>query len=170
VKSKGIRDLTYISLCVAIMAVLSQIAIPVGTVPITIQAFVVALIGYFLGFKKGLVAMAVYVLLGLVGAPVFASFQGGLHTLISYTGGFIFGYFPFVSLCGIRGTAAARITFGIIGLLACHLMGVIQYMLLSELDFWYALLAVSVPYLAKDVALVIGAYFVSEVMKKRLKS
>lgn len=169
-KKDKIRELTYISLCVAIMAVLSQIAIPVGAVPVTVQAFVVALIGYFLGAKKGMASMVVYILLGLVGVPVFASFQGGLNTLIGYTGGFIFGYLPFVCLCGIKGRAATRISFGMLGLLICHLLGVIQYMLLSELDFLSALVVVSVPFLLKDIALVIGAYFVSEAMRKRLKT
>lgn len=168
-KKERIRELTYISLCVSVMAVLSQIAIPTGTVPITLQVFVVALIGYFLGAKNGLIAMTVYILLGLVGAPVFASFQGGLHTLISYTGGFIFGYLPFVFLCGIKGKASARIALGIVGLLLCHLVGTVQYMLLSSLNVWSALIVVSLPFLAKDIALVISAYFVSETMKKRLK-
>ncbi len=168
-KREKIRELTYISLCVAIMAILSQIAIPIGAVPITIQAFVVALIGYFMGVKNGLAAMVAYILLGLVGVPVFASLQGGIGTLISYTGGFIFGYLPFVCLCGIKGNAPVRISLGVLGLLICHLSGVIQYMCLSELGFWSALLVVSVPFLLKDVALVIGAYSVSRILEKRLE-
>lgn len=168
-KKEKIREITYISLCVAIMAVLSQIAIPIGAVPLTIQTFVVSLIGYFLGVKSGAVAVTVYILLGLVGMPVFASLQGGLHVLISYTGGFIFGYLPFVCLCGIKGCAWRSITLGICGLLACHTIGIIQYMVLSELSFWGAFLVVSLPYLAKDVALVVAAYFVSQELKKKPK-
>lgn len=168
-KRNKIRNLTYVSLCVAIMAVLSQIAIPVGAVPLTIQSFVVALVGYFLGVKAGLCTVAVYILLGLVGAPVFAGFQGGFHTLISYTGGFIFGYLPFVILCGIRGKRWQRIALGTVGLVLCHLCGTVQYMLLAEMSFWKAALVVSLPFLVKDVFLVVGAYFVSEVLNKRLK-
>ena len=168
-KKDKVREMTYISLCVAVMAVVSQIAIPVGAVPITIQAFVVALIGYFLGTKNGVIVVTVYILLGLVGVPVFASLQGGLHVLVGYTGGFVFGYLPFVCLSGIRGRTGVRIVLGIVGLLACHLAGTVQYMFLSDLNFGKALLVVSVPFLAKDIALVIGAYFVSETMRKRLK-
>ena len=168
-KRNKIRNLTYVSLCVAIMAVLSQIAIPVGAVPLTIQSFVVALIGYFLGGKAGLCTVAVYILLGLVGAPVFAGFQGGFHTLISYTGGFIFGYLPFVLLCGIRGKRWQRIALGVVGLLFCHMCGTVQYTLLAEMSFWKASLVVSLPFLVKDAFLVVGAYFVSEVLNKRLK-
>ena len=163
------RSITYISLCVAVMAVLSQIAIPIGAVPVTIQAFVVALIGYFLGAKAGLCTIVVYVLLGVVGAPVFAGLRGGFQVLISYTGGFIFGYLPFVVLCGLNGKGWQKITLGIVGLLLCHLCGAIQYMLLSNIGFFGALLVVSLPFLIKDIVLVIASYFVSKVFKKRLK-
>ena len=168
-RREGIRELTYVSLSVAIMAVLSQIAIPIGAVPITIQAFVVALIGYFLGAKKGFAAVTVYILLGLVGVPVFASLQGGFQVLIGYTGGFVFGYLPFVLLCGIGSGRVASIALGIVGLLACHIAGTVQYMLLSGISLWGALIVASLPYLVKDIALVVAAYFVSETMKKRLK-
>lgn len=168
-KKERIRSLTFISLCVAIMAVLSQIAIPTGAVPITLQVFVVALIGYFLGAKNGLIAITVYILLGLVGVPVFASFQGGLHTLISYTGGFIFGYIPFVLLCGIKGSAPTCLVLGGCGLLACHLSGAVQYACLSGLGLCGAVLVVSVPFLLKDALLVVAAYYVSRIMKKRIK-
>lgn len=167
-KRSKIRELTYISLCVAIMAVLSQIAIPTGAVPITLQTFVVALTGYFLGFKNGLIAIITYVLLGLVGVPVFASFQGGLHILIGYTGGFIFGYLPFVALCGINAKRTTRIILGIMGVLVCHMFGVIQYSLLAEINIFASFVAVSLPFLIKDVALVVGAYFVSESLRKKI--
>lgn len=168
-KRDRIKALTHISLCVAIMAILSQIAIPTGAVPLTIQTFVVSLIGYFLGAKNGLLTVLVYVLLGLVGVPVFAGFQGGIQVLINYTGGFIFGYFPFVLLCGIKGNRWQRITLGLAGLILCHLCGVVQYMCLSKLNFWFAAIVVSLPYFFKDVALVVIAYFIGEVMCKRLK-
>ena len=129
----------------------------------------VALIGYFLGMKMGVCTIVAYILLGLVGAPVFAGFQGGFQVLISYTGGFIFGYIPFAFLCGVGGKRWQKIVFGICGLLVCHLAGVIQYMLLSELSPWGAMLVVSLPFLLKDVFLVVGACFVSDVLKKRLK-
>lgn len=168
-KRGRVNALTYISLCVAIMAALAQVAIPIGAVPLTIQVFTVALIGYFLGAKNGAVTVITYVLLGLVGVPVFANFQGGLHTLIGYTGGFIFGYLPFAILCGIKGKGYQKIALGILGLLVCHIFGIVQYMCLSSLSFHLAFIAVSLPYILKDVILVICAYFVSETLVKRLK-
>lgn len=169
-KRERIRDITFVALCVAIMAVVSQLAIPFGPVPFTLQAFAVSLIGYFLGLKRGLAAVAVYIAVGAVGVPVFAGFNGGFGALISYTGGFIFGYLPFVCLCALGKAGWQKICFGSCGLLLCHLAGVIQYMLLSSLSLWVSFFTVSLPFLLKDIILVIGAYFVSKALNKRLKN
>ena len=49
-KREKIKELTEVSLFVAVMAVVSQIAIPTSAVPITLQTFVIALSGFFMGF------------------------------------------------------------------------------------------------------------------------
>jgi biotin transport system substrate-specific component len=99
-KKEKIKSITYVALFVAIIAVVSQIAIPMPSlVPITLQTLVIAMCGYLLGLKRGLVAIIVYIALGAVGAPVFSSFQGGFSVLIGYTGGFIWGFIPLVILC-----------------------------------------------------------------------
>ena len=53
---------------------------PTG-VPITVQVFAVALVGVILGWKRGVLAVLVYILIGAVGVPVFANFKGGLSVL-----------------------------------------------------------------------------------------
>lgn len=164
-----IRSITFIALCASIMAVLSQLAIPLGPVPLTVQAFTVSLIGFYLGGKCGLASVAVYIALGAVGAPVFAGLQGGFGVLIGYTGGFVWGYMPFVCMCGLGRRPAVKITCGICGLVLCHLIGTIQYAILAELSVGKALLIVSAPYILKDVFLVVGAFFVAKTLKKRLK-
>ncbi len=165
-KREAIKSLTFVPLCVAIMAILSQLSIPIGTVPMTLQVLSVAFIGYFLGAKNGLTAIIVYILLGAVGVPVFAGLQGGFHMLISYTGGFIFGFIPFACLCGMGDKKWAKIALGIFGLLLCHVIGVIQYSVLSRLTLWLSFLAVSLPYLLKDIILTVAAYFIAERVKQ----
>ena len=155
-KRERIRDITFVSLCVAVLSVVSQLSIPTGAVPITLQVLAVSMIGYFLGVKKGLLTVAVYILIGIVGVPVFSGFQGGIGVVLGYTGGFIVGFIPFVLLCGIKCKQIwVRVSFGICGLTICHLLGIVQYMRLSELDFVSALLVVSAPYIIKDAILTI---------------
>lgn len=168
-KKDKIKNITYIALFVSAMAVISQIAIPIGAVPITVQTFVIALTGYFLGAKTGTLAVFVYIALGCVGAPVFANFQGGFHMIIGYTGGFIIGFLPFAILCGIGKKPALQISFGFLGLVVCHIFGVLQYMLVSGVSLFTSFLAVSLPFLIKDILLTLCAYFLSKTLKTRLK-
>ncbi|SRR5690625_724093 len=64
----------------------------VGGVPITLQTFFAVLAGLVLGSRLGAFSMFVYMMLGLVGAPVFAQFKGGVGMILSPTFGFILSF------------------------------------------------------------------------------
>ena len=166
------RTLVYIGMFAAVLAVLSQIAIPMPTgMPLTLQTFAVALTGAVLGWRLALASTAVWVLIGAVGVPVFANFSGGFRVLVGYTGGFIWGFFIMAALCGI-GSAMKNKPFGlevgILGLLICHVLGSFQYALIANVGFWHSVLLVSVPYLIKDVISVVLAFSVGTMIKSRL--
>ena len=74
-------DVAYIGMFVAVMAICSWISIP-ATVPFTLQTFAVFMAVGLLGGKRGTIAVVTYVLLGAVGAPVFAGFAGGIGALL----------------------------------------------------------------------------------------
>ena len=84
----SIRDIAYIAVFTALMAVCSWISIPTA-IPFTLQTMGVFLAVGLLGGKRGTLAVTAYVLLGAVGAPVFANFSGGLGVLMGQTGGYI---------------------------------------------------------------------------------
>ena len=84
-------DLVYIAMSVALITVCSWIQIP-ATIPFTLQTFAVFLTVSLLGGWRANVAVLVYILLGALGAPVFASFKGGIGALMGPTGGYIFGF------------------------------------------------------------------------------
>ena len=134
--SKYIKSITQIALIVAIMCVFAQLSFYFGPVPITMQPLIIAFTGYFLGLKKGTIAVCVYLLLGIAGAPVFSAFNGGFHMLISYTGGFLWGYIPLVVFCGIAKEKRIGIALGFIGMMVCHLLGTLQYSLISKINFF----------------------------------
>lgn len=166
------RTLVYIGMFAAVLAVLSQIAIPMPTgMPLTLQTFAVALTGAVLGWRLSLASTAVWVLLGAVGVPVFANFSGGFRVLVGYTGGFIWGFFFMAALCGV-GSAMKNKPFGLelgfLGLLICHILGSLQYALIANVGFWQSVLLVSVPYLIKDVISVVLAFSVGTMVRVRL--
>lgn len=168
------KRMVYTALFAALIAVLSQISIPLPSgVPITLQTFAVAFAGFFLGRKYGLAAVAVYVALGAAGAPVFAGFTGGAYKLVNVTGGFIWGFFPFVIMTGARSPETDRISaavLSVLGLAMCHLIGVAQYAALTGNGFAASALVVSAPYIVKDVLSVTLAAMLSSAVSRRLRS
>ena len=172
------KNIVFIGLFAAIVAVLSQLSIPLPTnVPITLQTFAVALAGYFLGWKKGTIALVVYVLLGAVGAPVFSGWKGGYTVLTGFTGGFIYGFIIMALMCGLGSSLFSSkkisgkviaVALGIAGLLIDHFCGAVQYAFVAKISLSKSIWVVSVPFLVKDIISVIAAYLISEELVKRL--
>lgn len=117
-KKLSTRELCHIGIFTAIIAVCAQIIIPQpGGVPFTLQAWAVSLAGLILGSKNGTLAALVYVLLGAVGAPVFAGFSGGFGVIMRPTGGFILT-FPIVALLAGLGERKGGLVWVVLGLIA----------------------------------------------------
>jgi biotin transport system substrate-specific component len=91
-----VRDMTWMAMFVALLAISGMFSIPVGPVPITLQTLVVMLAGSVLGAKRGFVSMVVFILLAAVGAPVLSGGGGGIASLLGPTGGYIFSW-PFAA-------------------------------------------------------------------------
>ena len=99
------RMLALAALFAAVTAAANFIKIPVGVVPITLLFFATALAGVLLGPRWGAASQAVYVVLGLVGLPVFTG-GGGLGYVLQPSFGFLLGLIPAAWVIGMlsRGT------------------------------------------------------------------
>ncbi len=88
------RDAALVLAAAALTAASAQISIPVpgSPVPVTGQTFAVLLSGAALGANRGAAAMSLYVLLGLVGLPVFADASSGWSVVWGATGGYLIGF------------------------------------------------------------------------------
>lgn len=104
-------DLAYIAIFAVVMAVCSWISIPM-TVPFTLQTFGVFMAVGVLGGKRGTLAVLVYILLGVVGVPVFAGFSGGIGVLLNTTGGYIVGFlFSALVMWGIEKVLGKKLLY-----------------------------------------------------------
>ena len=126
------RDLTYIALFAVLMAVCAWITIPM-TVPFTLQIFAVFAALATLGGRRGTYAVAVYLLLGAVGLPVGAGFQGGLGWLLGTTGGYIVGFLCIALIywlitAKLGESLPVSIAASVLGLLVCYLFGTAWFM------------------------------------------
>lgn len=88
------KNITLIALLIALLSIFAQFSIPIGPVPITLQTFIVLLIGALLPPKDAFLTTTLYLIIGLFGLPVFAGFQGGPHAFLLPTFGFILSWIP----------------------------------------------------------------------------
>lgn len=109
-----VRNLVLAALFAALTAVAAQLSfrLPFTPVPFTLQVLAVFLAGLLLGARWGAVAMAVYLLLGAVGLPVFAGGGAGLARLVGPTAGYLWSY-PIAA--AVAGYLARRSVAGIQG-------------------------------------------------------
>jgi biotin transport system substrate-specific component len=148
-------QLVLCALFAAVTAILSQLAIPIGPVPINLATFSVFCAGALLGSRLGALSQLIYVLLGAVGVPVFAMFTGGVGRLTGPTGGFIVGY---AAAAWIVGTLARRWgdRFSALALAMAagagsyFLLGSVWFMIVTQSDLSQALMACVIPFLPGD--------------------
>ena len=164
-----IKNITTSALCAALIALLAQIILPLpGGVPLTMQTLGIAFCGFYLGYGRGCAVVAVYLLLGATGLPVFSGFSGGFSALIGPAGGYLWGFLPMVFLCGIKGNAPYRLGLGALGLLLCHGSGLLWYSFSTHAGIGAALLTISLPTLWKDALCLPLALWISTRLKKIL--
>lgn len=168
------REIVFTAMFTAITAVLSILTIPTPSgVPITLQTFAIALCGFVIGCKLGTISVLLYVLIGLIGVPVYAGMSAGPGVLFGASGGYIFGFILMAFFCGLGMrfyNKLMHLLFGIIGLACCHVLGVIQLKFVLSMTWMGALMAGTVPFLVKDVISVVGAYVVALAVKKALQA
>lgn len=123
------------ALCAALIAVCSQIAIPLPMIPINLALLAVYLTAFVLEGRGAMLAVGLYLLLGAVGLPVFAGFKGGLHALVGNTGGYLLGYLCAAGLIAAlrpwADTLWKRALACLGGLLACYIPGTAWFVMLT---------------------------------------
>ena len=131
-KRIAVRDIAYIALFIALIALCSWITIPL-TVPITLQTFAVFVTVGLLGWRRGFLAVLLYLLLGAIGIPVFSGFSGGAGVLLGATGGYLIGFLFTALLTGLLIDRFGRRVFVmavamLAGLLVCYAFGTVWFM------------------------------------------
>ena len=164
------REMVVAALCTAIIAVCSQIQIPMPSgVPVTLQTFAIALCGFLLAPKYAAAAVTVYLLLGAAGVPVFAQFTSGAQVLLGMTGGFLFGFLALAVLSALSKKTFPSLGLSLLGLVICHAAGVLQFMLVMHMGFIETVLAVSAPFILKDIVSVILALLLAKRVRPLLE-
>lgn len=173
----GTKDYALMAQAAALMAVCSWISIP-AAVPFTMQTFAVFLTVGLLGGRRGTIAVAVYLLLGAVGLPVFSGFSGGLGYMMGPTGGYIIG-FLFSALVMwaaekfIGKSTPVLVASMVAGLLVCYAFGTAWFMVVyskgnEAIGLGAALSMCVIPYIIPDALKIMLAALLTRRLRKHV--
>ncbi len=158
------KQMVLIGMMTALTCILGpfSIPIPVSPVPISFTNLVIYLSVYVLGMKHGTVSCVVYLLLGLVGLPVFSGFSGGVGKIAGPTGGYLIGFLFLALIAGFFiEYFQGKLIFAVIGLImgtaVCYLFGTIWLSAQMGLDFIAGLGVGVIPYLPGDAIKIVIA-------------
>ncbi|MCQ4021413.1 MULTISPECIES: biotin transporter BioY [unclassified Ruminococcus] len=171
VKRSATYSIVLTALFAALTAVFSQIAIPIGPVPINLAMFSVFVAGGLLGIRRAMISQLVYVLLGAVGVPVFAGFKGGFAAIAGPTGGYIIGYIlaagTIALICRFWNKKIVALAVAmVVGLAVCYSFGTAWFVISTGSQLWYSLTICVFPFLPGDAAKIIAAVLLCSRLKK----
>ncbi|MEY8000553.1 biotin transporter BioY [Clostridium sp. Mt-5] len=170
----SVKEMSTAAIFTAITAILAQISIPLPftPVPITFQIFAVYISAIILGSRLGTLSQIIYLLLGAIGIPVFASFTGGLQTIVGPSGGFLISY-PIISyIIGKISEKDLNPIMSILGLIVsliiCYSIGTIQFHFVTNVPIQKSILLCVAPFVPLDTAKIIVAYLAGHKIKQSL--
>ncbi len=173
-------NIVLIAVSAALITICSWISITIGPVPFTLQTMAIFAVLMTIGGPRGSIAVVIYLLLGLVGVPVFAGFKGGPASFLGPTGGFLVG-FAVASLVWIllekllrdkmSSSAVKRILYGVINAVICEVVmytiGVIWFMVVygqqtGPVGLGATLTMCVVPFIIPDIVKIAVAIVIGE--------
>ena len=131
------KNMVLCAMFVALIAVGAFIRIPIPVVPFTLQILFINLAGLLLGGKLGAIAAGSYMIIGLIGLPVFAE-GGGLSYVFKPSFGYIIGFIVSAYVTGIIANKVYNPSYkrllaaNFIGLAIVYLFGMIYYYIMSN--------------------------------------
>ncbi len=166
------RSMAVTALMAAVLCVIGPLAIPIGPVPLSLALVGVYLCAYILGYKKGTLAVAIYILIGTVGLPVFSGFAGGPAKLFGPTGGYIAGYILTALVCGLFVEKFEQwylhVAGMVLGLFLCYALGTAWFMFSMKVTLAEALATCVLPFILFDLIKIALALFLGASVKKAL--
>ena len=172
-------QLTLTAVMAAVICVLGpiSIAIPVSPVPISLGSMAVYLAVTVLGMKLGTLSCLIYLLLGLVGLPVFAGGSAGAAKLFGPTGGYLIGYLFLALIAGAfvgrfaenkwKNIAFAALGM-ILGTIVLYALGTAWLAYSAGMDFQAALWAGVIPFIPGDLVKMVIAVLLGSAVRGRL--
>ena len=166
------QQMALVAIMTALTCILAPFSLPIGPVPISLTNLVIYFSLYLLGWKLGTLSYVIYLLIGLVGVPVFSGFTAGPAKLFGPTGGYLIGFIPMAIIAGIvidkftnRGI---QILGMIVGTAICYAFGTAWFCFQSGYTVGAALAVCVIPFIPADLCKMVIAMIIGPMVRKRL--
>ena len=175
-ENSSLRGMAYASMFGALTALGAYLMIPLPPVPVTMQTLFVILAGALLGGYLGALSQVVYILLGVIGLPVFSGGKAGFGVLIGPTGGYLIGFVVGALVIGkltsLKRDPGLLWLMGsmLAGVAIIYTLGIAQLMLVAKLDFIKAISVGLLPPLPGDIIKIVVAAFICRKIRARILS
>lgn len=182
------KNITKMALIAALLCVSAYITIPIGTIPLTLQTMIVNLAAFLLSPVEAFFTILVYILLGLIGLPVFSGGAGGAAKLFGPTGGYIFAFLlaaPAMSMAKAHFARAAdkifknsapktsrtiayAVTAVIVGMVIIYLIGTVYMKFMLGKTLAQTLAAAVLPFIPLDLVKCAAAAIIAVPIERAL--
>ena len=168
------RDMTLTAVMAALICVAGPLTVAIGPIPLSLASFAVYLAGAVLGWKRGTLAVLLYLLIGSVGLPVFSGFSGGFQKLAGVTGGYLIGYLPCAFIAGL-GAGEQKSAWHLpvcmaAGTAALYILGTAWFMVQTGNGLAAALGLCVLPFLPGDAIKIVAATLISKPIRNAIKN
>ncbi len=166
--------MAYIALFTAVTCILAPLSVPVGPVPISLTNLVIYFSAYILEWKRGTISYILYLLIGMVGLPVFSGFTGGVSKLAGPTGGYLIGFIFMALLCGgvadlCSGKRVPFVLAMVVGTITAYLFGTVWFCFSTGSTVMAALGVCVFPFIPGDMLKMAAAAAFGPMVKRQLK-
>jgi len=157
------RGMIYASMFGALTAIGALISIPLQPVPVTLQTLFLYLAGSLLGGGLGALSQIIYVILGVIGLPVFSGGKAGLGVFMGPTGGYLIGFIAGAYVTGkiVEVRERPGLVWIVLAMLAgtatVYTLGVLQLVLIGKLSVEKAAAVGVLPFLPGDALKIAAA-------------
>lgn len=172
-RNERLKMMIVAALFAAIIAVAAQIMINVPPVPFTLMTIAVMLTATILGAKYGTLAVTVYVLMGVIGLPVFAGMKSGLGIILGPTGGYLLAIIPAAFFVGgyiekFGHSKVQAIIANVIAALIILILGSVWLKVVADLPWVGAFKGGMLPFIIPDMAKAVVAALLGIIIRNRL--
>ncbi len=163
--NKIIKQLVVNAMFIALLVVSSFISLPINQVPYTLQLLIVFIILLTVNVKDALLIFSVYLIMGLIGLPVFSGFTSGITISLGYVIGFVIS--PIIYLFSnkiiyINNQNIKKFIICSICLIFIDIIATVYIMLYLDISFYSSLVISIFPYLLIDILKIIIAIIIQK--------